>query len=428
MYISNAIILESNKQGTAGWVLRSGSLEDRHTLYNDVVDLIIDLSNQKRSINDVYDKVINQFGSHDLFNSSRFNYRSVQNLKTKFRDRTSINMQKGPRNLRFPDWVLKSGSLEDRHTLYNDVVDLIIDLSNQRKSREEVYNTVVDRFGNNDLFDLSRFSINKINNLKIKHSDRVTVNMRKGPRDYDHAPANWVLKSGSLEDRRTLYNDVLDLVISMSNQRKSIEEVYNAVVDRFGNNDLFDLSRFNYRSVQYLKSKFSDRVTVNMQKGPRDYRPAPANWVLRSGSLEDRRTLYNDVVDLVIDLSNQRKSIEEVYGAVVDRFGNNDLFDLSRFNYRSVQNLKSKFSDRVTVNMQKGSRNLKFPGWVLRSGSLEDRHALYNSVVDLIINLTKQGEKPQTIYNFVINQFGNNDLFDSSRFTKNGIYRIKNKS
>jgi len=254
MYISNAIILESNKQGTAGWVLRSGSLEDRHTLYNDVVDLIIDLSNQKRSINDVYDKVINQFGSHDLFNSSRFNYRSVQNLKTKFRDRTSINMQKGPRNLRFPDWVLKSGSLEDRHTLYNDVVDLIIDLSNQRKSREEVYNTVVDRFGNNDLFDLSRFSINKINNLKIKHSDR------------------------------------------------------------------------------------------------------------------------------------------------------------------------------VTVNMQKGSRNLKFPGWVLRSGSLEDRHALYNSVVDLIINLTKQGEKPQTIYNFVINQFGNNDLFDSSRFTKNGIYRIKNKS
>ena len=138
--------------------------------------------------------------------------------------------------------------------------------------------------------------------------------------------------------------------------------------------------------------------------------------------------MYNNVVGLIIDLTNQRKSIEEVYDAVINRFSNNDLFNLSKFNLRSVQNLKRKHSDRVTVNLQKGPRNLKFPGWVLRSGSLKDRHALYNNVVDLVINLTKQGKKPQTIYNFVINQFGNNDLFDSSRFTKAGIYRIKNKS
>ena len=340
-YISNAIILESNKQGTAGWVLRSGALEDRHSLYNNVVDLVVNLSNQRKSIEEVYDAVINQFGNHDLFDSSRFNYRSVHNLKR-------------------------------------------------------------------------------------KHSDRVTVNMQKGPRDYNPAAVKWLLRSGSLEDRRTLYNNVVDLVVDMTNQRKSIEEVYDAVINQFGNHDLFDSSRFNYRSVQNLKTKHSDIVTVNTYRGHSSLKFP--GWVLRSGSLKDRHALYNNVVGLIIDLTNQRKSIEEVYDAVINRFSNNDLFNLSKFNLRSVQNLKRKHSDRVTVNLQKGPRNLKFPGWVLRSGSLKDRHALYNNVVDLVINLTKQGKKPQTIYNFVINQFGNNDLFDSSRFTKAGIYRIKNKS
>ena len=174
--------------------------------------------------------------------------------------------------------------------------------------------------------------------------------------------------------------------------------------------------------MKLLRTYISNAIILESNK------QGTAGWVLRSGALEDRHSLYNNVVDLVVNLSNQRKSIEEVYDAVINQFGNHDLFDSSRFNYRSVQNLKTKHSDIVTVNTYRGHSSLKFPGWVLRSGSLKDRHALYNNVVDLVINLTKQGKKPQTIYNFVINQFGNNDLFDSSRFTKAGIYRIKNKS
>jgi hypothetical protein len=172
-YISKQIILETSRLKLPSWILRTGAPDDRVTLYNDIVDTIIELANQRKSIEEVYLDVLNRFEDNELLNTNRFNARSVNNIKAKYRDRINVNMKKGTRNLKLPSWILRMGAPDDRVSLYNDIVEAIIELANQRKSREEVYLEILNRFEDNELLNTNRFNIRSVDNIKAKYRDRI---------------------------------------------------------------------------------------------------------------------------------------------------------------------------------------------------------------------------------------------------------------
>jgi hypothetical protein len=235
-----------------------GSSDDRVSLYNDIVEAIIELANQRKSIEEVYLEILNRFEDNELLDSNRFNTRSVNNIKAKYRDRINVNMKKGSRNLKLPSWILRMGAPDDRVALYNDIVEAIIGLSNQRKSREEVYLEILNRFEDNELLDTSIFNIRSVDNIKAISRDRINVNMKKGSRNLKLP--SWILRVGAPDDRVLLYNDIVEAIIELANQRKSREEAYSEILNRFEDNELLDSNRFNTRSVDNIKAKYRDRI------------------------------------------------------------------------------------------------------------------------------------------------------------------------
>ena len=170
---------------------------------------------------------------------------------------------KESRMQKFPRWVLESGLLKDKKDLYDSVVESIVSLSDEGKSREEVYLSILDQFKDNEFFNPDKFNLSSIDLIKRKNKDRITVNLNK---KRNLRLPGWVLRSGSPQGRKDLYDSVVEVIVSLSNEGKSYEEVHISVLEQFKDNELFNSDKFNLFSINAIKKQNKDRITVNLSK------------------------------------------------------------------------------------------------------------------------------------------------------------------
>jgi hypothetical protein len=177
-YISY-LLVESKGRIIPRYISKSIPFEDRHELYNKIVDFVIDLSNKRNSIDQVYLKVLQNFSQTEGFVFDRFNKRTVQNIKAKHKDQITTNLSRQKNIKSIPLYISRSIPFEERESLYNKIYDFVIDLSNERNSIEQVYLKVLENFSQTEGFVSDRFTKRTVQNIKAKHKDQITIDLRK---------------------------------------------------------------------------------------------------------------------------------------------------------------------------------------------------------------------------------------------------------